>query len=195
MKFLNKNTIKLDKVLNELDKFVLKFVRILESHVDYVIVSGYVSILLGRSRATEDIPIFIKEMSRVQFEKLYNELKKQGYWCLNAEDVEEVYSYLEEGLAIRFSIEGRTIPNFKVKFARRKLLDLSTFDDFIKVITIEGEVKISSLERQIAFKKYYLKSDKDLEDAAHIEETFKNYIDINKITEYKRLIEDEKKRF
>ncbi|MBI2141461.1 hypothetical protein HYU16_03480, partial [Candidatus Woesearchaeota archaeon] len=55
MEFVDDKTIKLDKVLNELDKFVLKFIKILEKHADYVIVSGYVSILFGRSRSTEDI--------------------------------------------------------------------------------------------------------------------------------------------
>ena len=54
MEILNKKTIKLDKELNLLDKFVLEFVRILEKHVNYVIVSGYVAILFGRARSTEE---------------------------------------------------------------------------------------------------------------------------------------------
>ena len=55
----DKKEIILDKELNELDKYVLEFIKILEKHVDYVIISGYVSILLGRSRSTEDIDLFI----------------------------------------------------------------------------------------------------------------------------------------
>ena len=62
IKFI-KNTIKLDKIINELDKFVFKFIKILKKHTDYVIVSGYVAILLGRSRTTEDIDVFIKEIN------------------------------------------------------------------------------------------------------------------------------------
>ncbi len=34
MKFIYKNSIKLDKELTELDKFVLKFIAILEKHID-----------------------------------------------------------------------------------------------------------------------------------------------------------------
>ncbi|MBU2634051.1 MAG: hypothetical protein KJ674_02295 [Nanoarchaeota archaeon] len=64
MKFINSKTIQLDKDLNELDKFVLKFIKILEKHTSYVIVSGYVSILLGRTRATEDVDVFIKELNK-----------------------------------------------------------------------------------------------------------------------------------
>ena len=53
----------------------------------------------------------------------------------------------------------------------------------------EGSIKISSLEIQIAFKKYYLKSDKDLEDAKHIEHIFKDKIDMEKVYKYKSILE------
>ena len=43
----------LDRELNELDSFVLEFIKCLQSR--YVIVAGYVAILLGRSRTTDDI--------------------------------------------------------------------------------------------------------------------------------------------
>jgi len=53
MEYYNeKGEIKINKELNNLDKFVLDFISLLE---EYVIVSGYVSILLRRSRATEDV--------------------------------------------------------------------------------------------------------------------------------------------
>ena len=69
----------------------------------------------------------------------------------------------------------------------------SSLQERINVITKEGNIKISSLERQIAFKRYYLKSDKDLEDAKHIEEVFKKDIDHKKINIFKDLImKDEK---
>lgn len=190
MKFINKNTIKLDKVVNELDKFVLNFIKILEKHTDYVIVSGYVSILLGRSRSTEDVDMFVKPLDKQAFSELYKELVKNGFWCLNAESIEEVYSYLKDGLAVRFAKKNKTIPNFEVKFAR-KPLDLEAFDDRITVQTGIGGIKISSLERQIAFKRYYLKSDKDLEDAAHIEKLFNGKLDKSLIQTYKNLIEKE----
>lgn len=187
MKFLDKNTIKLDKELNELDKFVLNFIKILERHTNYVIISGYVSLLFGRARGTEDIDIFIEEISKENFIKLYRELEKK-YWCLNSDDVNEIYDYLKEGFPIRIAIKDQTIPNFEIKFAKT-LLDKEALKDPIKVKTELGNIKISSLERQIAFKKYYLKSDKDLEDARHIEKLFKENINHNKVEEYRRLIE------
>lgn len=190
MKFLNKNTIKLDKELNELDRFVLNFVKLLRKHTDYVIISGYVSLLFGRARGTEDIDMFIENIPKENFINLYQELKRK-YWCLNTDDVNEMYDYLKEGLPIRVAIENQSIPNFEIKFAKT-LLDKEAFKDSIIVETKLGKLKISSLERQIAFKKYLLKSDKDLEDARHIEKIFKENIDYNKVEEYKRLIENAK---
>ena len=50
MEFVDSKTIRMDKVVNELDRFVFDFIKILEKQADYVIVSGYVAILYGRSR-------------------------------------------------------------------------------------------------------------------------------------------------
>ena len=61
MKWINEKTIYIEKVLNELDKLLLSFIRILEKYFEYVVVAGYVSILFGRSKATEDIDILIKK--------------------------------------------------------------------------------------------------------------------------------------
>ena len=64
---------------------------------------------------------------------------------------------------------------------------------FIIVKLPYGKLIISSLERQIAFKRYYLKSEKDLEDAMHIEELFKEEIDYEKINKLKKIITNIKK--
>lgn len=187
-----KREIILNRQLNKLDRFVLPFVKILEKHVDYVIISGYVSILLGRTRATEDVDIFIKKIDEEKFSELYKELEEKGFWCLNSEKTEEIFSYLEDGLAVRFSLEGKPVPNFEIKFPKNNI-DEETFKDFVLVRLPSGNLKISSLERQIAFKKYYLKSDKDFDDALHIEELFKKDLDYDKINKLKELIEKNEK--
>lgn len=184
-----KKEIKVDRELSKLDKFALKFTRILEKHVDYVIISGYVSILLGRSRATEDIDIFIKKISEEKFSPLYKELEEGGFWCINAENVKEVFSYLRDGYSIRFSRKGNPMPNFEVKFPKNEI-DEETFQDFVTVVLPQGKLKISSLERQVAFKRYFLRSDKDLEDAQHLEEVFREHLDYGKINKLKERIEN-----
>ncbi|MFH1182464.1 MAG: hypothetical protein V1702_05890 [Candidatus Woesearchaeota archaeon] len=185
MKFVGKNTIRLDRILNDLDRFVLKFVKILETHTNYVIVSGYVAILFGRSRTTEDVDIFIPKLDKGRFSALYSNLKSKGYWCLNAENADEIYSYLVDGLAVRFAEKGESIPNFEVKFAI-KLGAIAALNDVLTVVTAEGSIKISSPERQIAYKKYCLKSEKDMEDAAHLEKLFKEHLDLEKLEALKR---------
>ncbi len=127
-------------------------------------------------------------MDKHAFSKLYNDLLNNGFWCLNAENVDEVYSYFEDSLAVRFAEINQTIPNFELKFAR-KPLDLESFNDRLTVKTELGELKISSLERQIAFKRYFLKSDKDIEDAKYIEQLFKEHLNKGLIQKYRMLIE------
>lgn len=185
---IEKREIKSDKILSELDKFALSFIRILEKYVDYVIISGYVSILLGRTRITEDIDIFIREISLEKFLGLYRELREEGFWCVNAEKPEEIFSYLKDKLGVRFSRENQAVPNFEVKCPKRKI-DEEIFEDFITVKLKEGKLKISSLERHIAFKIYYLGTDRDIEDAKHIEDTFKGQINYEKINKLKKIIE------
>ena len=149
------------------------------------------SIILGRTRATEDIDVFIRQFSKEKFLRLYDELKKNGFWCLNAEDENEVFNYLKDGYAVRFAKTNYGTPNFEIKFPKDKL-DEETFDDFISVIHPKFRIKISSLARQIAFKKYYLSSDKDFEDALHIEELFKGKINYDKVNKFKELIKKRK---
>jgi len=187
MKFINNKTIQLDKIMNELDRFVIRFIRILEKHAAYVIVSGYVSLLFGRARSTEDIDIFIKILPKEKFSMLYGALEREGYWCLNCEDVDDIYGYLKDRLAVRFALKDEIIPNFEVKFAMTDL-DKQSLLASLTVITPLGNLKISSLERQIAFKRYYLKSDKDIEDAKHIENIFKGHINTEMVKEYQKLL-------
>ena len=177
----------LNRELNNLDKFVLEFVGVLGKHVDYVIVSGYVSILLGRTRTTEDVDVFIKKISFEEFSTLYKDLIKNGFWCINAEKAKDVFDYLKDNVAVRFSRENNPVPNFEVKFPKDDL-DEEVFEDFITVVTQEGEIKISSLERNIAFKRFGLGSDKDIEDAIHLEDLFKDNMDKGKINKIKELI-------
>lgn len=179
-----------DKELNELDKFALEFLNIIKKHTDYVIISGFVSILLGRARSTEDIDVFIKRISKEKFFELYKELREKNFWCINADDENEVWDFLEEKMAVRFSRENFPIPNFEVKFPK-DYLDEMSFEDAINVVMIGGELKISSLERHIAFKEEYLGSNKDFEDSEHVKELFE--VDGEKINKLKHFIKLRKK--
>jgi len=190
MEFIDKNTIKLDKVENELDKLVMDFLGILKKHTKYVIVSGYVAILFGRARATEDIDIFTEKLDLEQFKAFFKELGNNSYYCLNSNSPEDMHNHLEEGPALRFAKKNTIIPNFEVKFAKTAL-NKEALNNPLKIILPSCEILISRIEQQIAFKKYFLKSDKDLEDAVHLEKMFEGRLDNSLIEQYRKVIEHE----
>ena len=93
MKVIDEHTIQLDRELSELDLFVLNFIRILERYAVYVLISGYVAILFGRTRTTEDVDLFIENISKEKSIQLYQDLIKHDFWALNVDSGEEFYSY------------------------------------------------------------------------------------------------------
>lgn len=173
-----------DKILNELDKLMIDFAEILNNYSDYVIVSGYVSILLGRSRSSEDIDLLIPRMPISQFTDFFKELVKKGYECANSMIVDEAYSMMDY-LGIRFFKKGNPVPNIELK-AIKNDLDKYSFDNRLRVVLNEKNLFISPLELQIAYKLFLaadgteeeISSDKDIEDARHLYSLF--YDKINK---------------
>jgi len=189
MKWINDKTIYIEKVLNELDKLLLSFIRILEKYFEYVVVAGYVSILFGRSRATEDIDILIREVNKKSFKKFWKEVNKK-FWCLNSNEENEAFNILKES-ALRFARKNEIIPNIEVKLCKKKI-DFLTLKEKIEVkFSNKRSIFISPIEIQIAYKEEVLGSEKDLEDALHLREVFKERIDNNKIEEYKEVIRSE----
>jgi len=190
MEFLKDGSIGMDKVLNKLDKFVLEFVKMLKKHTGYVIVSGYVSILFGRSRATEDIDLIVPKMSKKAFLLLFNDLSK-GFECINSSSPGELYeNYLCNGTAVRFSRKSKPIPNIEFKFAKTKI-DYDALSHKICVKMGSKELIISSIELQIAFKEIILGSDKDLEDAEHLKAVFEKNLNMAKLNHYRKVLKHE----
>jgi len=163
------------KVVSQLDEFVLEFTDILEKLTDYVIVGGYVAILLGRSRGTEDIDTIVRDMKAEEFSSLYRKLCDNGYYFLNPGGEDKLYRMLKDGLRIRAAREGTVIPNIKLKFVRNHL-DLYAIENRVKVVFGGRHVFISPIELQIPYK-LYLGSEKDVEDALYLWEIFKDKID------------------
>ncbi len=183
MKFISDNEIEIDKELSELDKFTLDFLKILKKHTPYVIISGYVSILLGRARSSEDVDLLTPVMPLDRFTMLFNELTGSGFYCLNAETPSDAYEYLKDKIAIRMAKLGCVIPNMELKFAKNQI-DTLSLRQILKVKLNGEEVIISSLEMQIAFKEKVLKSPKDIEDARHIRNVAKDHLNYGLIEVY-----------
>ncbi len=186
MRFYEK-TIEIDKELSELDRFTIEFVNTIKKHTEYVIVSGYVSIILGRSRGSEDIDIIIPKMNEEKTKEMIEELLKKRFYCLNTE--KDHFEYLNDKVALRFAKEGTVIPNMEMKFAKNKIETIA-LKNKIRVKIKGKEIYISQLELQIAFKEQILKSPKDIEDAKHIRLVAKGYIDDDLIKEYEGLLHE-----
>ncbi len=189
MKFINKKTIKIDREISDLDNFTLDFTNILEKNTDYVIVSGYVAILLGRARASEDVDVIIPKIDFPKFQSLYTELKKNNFYCLNAEEVSTVYDYLKDNLAVRFAKNDTIIPNIEMKWIKSDF-DRIALENTIDVNLSKGKLRISHLELQIAFKEEVLRSPKDLEDARHLEKIAEGYLDNKLINKYREMLRE-----
>ncbi len=189
MNFIDKKNIEIDRELSDLDKFTIDFINILKKHTNYVIISGYVAILLGRARASEDVDILIPRIDFPDFKNLYNELKKNDFYCLNAEEEKTIYSYFQDNLAVRFAKNDTIIPNVEIKWEKKEF-DKISLENTINVKIKNQKIVISILELQIAFKEVVLKSPKDLEDAAHIREVAKGYLDNKLIQKYKEKLNE-----
>lgn len=166
-----------NKVFTALDEFVSDFMKLLEGYTDYVIVSGYVGILFGRARGTEDIDTIIRYMDKDTFTSFYQRLSREGYYFLNPEDVTGLYEMLEEGLRVRIAKEDTIIPNIELKFVKDDF-DRYSIDNRLEVVIGEKHLFISPIELQIPYK-LYLGSDKDIEDAVYLWDIFKGEINVS----------------
>ncbi|MFH1587584.1 MAG: hypothetical protein ABID38_07040 [Candidatus Diapherotrites archaeon] len=173
------NKIIFERELSNLDKLVIKFTKILDRlGIDYVIISGYIAILFGRSRHTEDIDLFIEEMPFSKFVEFWQKLEKEGFECINTSNPKEAYNdYLVEMLAIRFAERGMIQPNFELKFPKSKINRYS-LKNKVEVLFNNERLNTSEMELQIAFK-LYLGSEKDFEDARHLYNLLKGSLDLN----------------
>jgi hypothetical protein len=170
---LRGNKLKFERELSELDELVLQFVNMFDKFkIKYVVISGYVAILFGRSRTTEDVDIFIEKIDFDAFRKFFNEVEANGFWLINGDGKEEAFDILNESLSIRIAKKNEAIPNFEIKFAK-KGTDFISLNQPLEVIVNNKHLNISPFEVQIPFK-IWLGSDKDIEDAAHVYELFKD---------------------
>lgn len=181
-----------EKELNDLDKFTIDFVSILNDlNINNVLVSGYVSILFGRNRASEDIDLIIDKIDKEKFLELWDKLKE--FECINSTNASDAYdNYLMKDNAIRFSKKGKFIPNMEVKFYKGDL-DLWTLENRKKVVLNNHELFISPLELQIPFKLLLGKgeNEKDIEDAKFLYELFKDKLDMELLQEFNRKLKIE----
>ena len=139
--------------------------------IPYAIAGALAVNVHGHRRTTEDVDLFIERLSLSQFTALYNDLLTHGFWSVTVDDPQELFSMLMDRLYIRFAESEKVIPNFELKFVKDPL-DRYALQNAVTVVLPGGELRIAPLDMQIAYKRFVLMSQKDLEDARHLQSTF-----------------------
>ncbi|MFC5277166.1 hypothetical protein ACFPM1_00065 [Halorubrum rubrum] len=102
-----------------LDELAIGFSRLLSRlESDHVFVAGYVAILAGRSRSTEDVDVFIERWSSGRIDDLVTELERDGYRG-PAMPLSETYGTLASGTSVWVAPDGETTPHLEVIPRRR----------------------------------------------------------------------------
>lgn len=172
----------LDKPRNELDELVLDVTGILSDvGVDYAVVSGYVAVLLGRSRATEDIDVVVDPFDQATGATLADELQDAGFWG-PAMPLDQLYETLADDLPIRVARADTRVPNVELKFATDEY-DRAALDEQVTVRLSGAEFTIGSLELQIAYK-LDMGAQRDYEDALYLYEMAKPSLNSRALEDY-----------
>jgi hypothetical protein len=96
--------------------------------------------------------------------------------CLVPDNFESAYDkYLMKQTSIRFSRKDQPIPNIEFMFPKAEDLDNWVLKNGKQVRLNRYALKISPIELQIAYK-LFLGSNKDIEDARHLYQLFKDYL-------------------
>jgi len=72
--------------LNPEDEITLRFSRILEKlGIEYVVVAGYIAILFGRGRRTEDLDFIVMPLTEDMFVDLCREVSEEGFTLMQGD--------------------------------------------------------------------------------------------------------------
>ena len=189
------DAIHIDKEPNALDELILDVADVLDTvGVDYAVVSGYVVVLLGRARATEDIDVLVERFDEGTADEIAQQLRDAGYWG-SAMPLEEMHATLADGLPIRVARDGHRVPNVELKFPSDEF-DRASLENTIPIRFDGNELTAGSVELQIAYK-LSMGAQKDAEDALYLYEvtegtlntdTLEGYVDrLGVRDEYERL--------
>jgi len=189
---VKKGNITFNRVLSPLDELAIPFSQALANHgIGHVYLSGYVAILFGRNRSSENIDVVCRKVPYDTFLSFWDSLGPQ-IECLIPSDPNAAYEdYLLRQTALRFTWTGTVIPNIEMKFEKDPL-QKEALDDLL-IVTVNGsDLPISPLEQQIAYK-LFMGSDKDNEDARFLYQLFNEHLDKNRLTYLLDILKVERK--
>lgn len=160
-----------ERAPNALDELAIAFSRILaEQSIEHVYVAGYLAILTGRARGTEDIAVLIEPLSPEETNERVAALQRAEYWG-PAMPLESLHANLSEGLNIWVASDGQMTPHLEVKFPTDEY-DRASLENALDAHIAGETIPVGPLELQIA-SKLDLGTRTDFEDAAHLYQVFR----------------------
>jgi len=175
------------KELSKLDEMALFFSeRLSTAGIEHVFLSGYVSILFGRNRTSEDIDVVCKAVSFDTFAAFWDDIH-ETLECIITGDIKVGYEYLAQKTALRFAYRGEFIPNVEMKFEYTEMHR----EAMVKSLDVDlngRHIPIPSLEQQIAYK-LFMNSEKDIEDARFLFRLFEEHLDKDMLCDYLEALE------
>jgi hypothetical protein len=179
---LRNGTLLIDRDPNRLDELAIEFSHILRRFdSNHVFIAGYVSILAGRARSTEDIDVLIERIDEETAEKLATALDESGFWG-PAMPLTSLFEMLKNGDNIWVAPEDQITPHLELKFTRDEF-DRASLENALTA-RIGGEaIPVGPLELQIAYK-LHLGAQKDIEDAVHLYTLFEESLSVSRLEEW-----------
>lgn len=163
---LRKDELIVSREPNELDELAIAFTAILdELGIEHVYVAGYVAVLTGRPRTTQDIDVLLERIDEAQADHLVERLAADGMWG-PAMPLDHLYEMLSRGDDIWVAPAEQVIPHIEAKFVSDEA-DAEAIDHPVTARIAGEAVPIGPMELQIA-DKLYLGSPQDFEDAVHL---------------------------
>ena len=182
-------TLVVEREPNQLDELAIRFSEILgQFDIEHVYIAGYVSILAGRARSTEDVDVLIERIDEETADELAETLDEEGFWG-PAMPLSSMHEMLDNGDNIWVAPEDQITPHLEVKFARDEF-DRASLQNAITARIGDEAISIGPLELQIVYK-LHLSAQKDIEDAVHLYTLFEESLSVPRLEEWVRRLDVE----
>jgi hypothetical protein len=179
---LRNDTLVVRREPNRLDELAIEFSAILDRFdIRHVYVAGYVSILAGRARSTEDIDVLVERIDEATADDLAATLDEAGFWG-PAMPLDSLYEMLDSGDNIWVAPDDQITPHLEVKFVDDEF-DRASLDGAITARIADEALRIGPLELQVAYK-LHLGARKDVEDAVHLYTLFEESLSAPRLEEW-----------
>lgn len=179
---LREGTLVVERPPNKLDELAIEFSEILDGlGIEHVYVAGYVAILAGRARSTEDVDVLIERIDAETADDLAMRLDEAGFWgpAMPLTSMEEV---LDHGDPIWIAPADQITPHLELNVIRDEF-DLASLENAMAARIDDRTIPIGPLELQIAYK-LYLGAQTDIEDAVHLYTLFEESLSVQRLEDW-----------